>query len=104
MHPSSICFISSENKQKKMRRKKYERERERERERGGETSFYRFSSIGQVRDRKIQRKKKLGCFTCAERSGYASPLSLRPLSERIQAHLRRPSGDDPVAAAAAQER
>jgi len=51
-----------------------------------------------VRDRKIHRKKKLGCFTRAERSGYASPLSLRPLSERIQAHLRRPSGDDPVAA------
>jgi hypothetical protein len=36
MHPSSICFISSENKQKKMRRKKYERERERERESAGE--------------------------------------------------------------------
>jgi len=74
------------------------RERERERESGGETSFYRFSSIGQVRDRKIQRKKKWGCFTCGERNGYASTLSLRPLSGRIQAHVRRPSADDPVAA------
>jgi hypothetical protein len=51
-----------------------------------------------VRDRKLRRKKKLGWFTCGERTGYASPLSLRPLSGRIQAHVRRPSADDPVAA------
>jgi len=91
----------------KINRKKLEeknmRERERERERAGGEKLP-FTGFHPYRDRKIQRKKKLGCFTCAERSGYASPLSLRPLSERIQAHLRRPSGDDPVAAAAAQER